>query len=153
MMTTEAPRTPQVDRDSGVSVLVGAAVAALVLGLVLSVVGAFAAGSAAALGALVGTALVVVVLAGSSLVVNLVAGIMPTAALMFALLTYTMQVVLMGLVFAALSASGLLDSTLDRSWLATAVIGGVAIWLVSQVLLVTRRRIPVYDLPSEASER
>ncbi|WP_193607487.1 hypothetical protein [Nocardioides lijunqiniae] len=152
-MTTEAPRTPQVDRDSGVSVLVGAAVAALVLGLVLSVVGAFAAGSAAALGALVGTALVVVVLAGSSLVVNLVAGIMPTAALMFALLTYTMQVVLMGLVFAALSASGLLDSTLDRSWLATAVIGGVAIWLVSQVLLVTRRRIPVYDLPSEASER
>ncbi|MCW2851624.1 MAG: putative synthase protein [Nocardioides sp.] len=153
MMTTEAPRPPQVDRDSGVSVLVGAAVAALVLGLVMSLVGAFAAGSAAALGALVGTALVVVVLAGSSLVVNLVAGMMPTAALMFALLTYTMQVVLMGLVFAALSASGLLDSTLDRSWLAAAVIGGVAIWLVSQVLLVTRRRIPVFDLPSEAGER
>ena len=153
MMTTEAPRTAQADRDSGVSVLVGAAVAALVLGLVLALAGAFAAGSEAALGALVGTALVVVVLGGSSLVVNLVAGIMPTAALMFALLTYTMQVVLMGLVFAALSASGLLDSTLDREWLAGAVIGGVVIWLVSQVLLVTRRRIPVYDLPHEGGDR
>ena len=46
-----------------------------------------------------------------------------------------------------------LDSTLDREWLAAAVIGGVAIWLVSQVLLVTRRRIPVYDLPSQGGER
>jgi ATP synthase protein I len=153
MMTTEAPRPPQVDRDSGVSVLVGAAAAALLLGLAISLVGALASGSEAALGALVGTALVVLVLAGGSLVVNLVAGVMPTAALMFALLTYTLQVGLMGLVFVVLSEAGLLDSTLDRSWLAGTVIGGTAIWLVSQVLLVTRRRIPVYDLPPQAGER
>ncbi len=153
MMTTEVPRTARADRDSGVSMLVGAAVAALVLGLLLSLVGAFAAGAAAAFGALVGTALVVVVLGGSSLAVNLVAGVMPTAALMFALFTYTAQVVLMGLVFAALSGSGLLDSTLDRTWLAAAVIGGTVFWLVSQVVLVTRRRIPVFDLPPQGGER
>lgn len=152
MMTTEAPRTGQVDRDSGTSVLVGAGAAVLVLGLLTALAGALTSGSAAANGSLVGTLLVVGVLGFGSFVVNVVAGVMPPAALMVALLTYTLQVVLMGLVFAALSGSGLLDTTLDRNWLAGAVIGGTAIWLVSQVLLATRRRIPVYDLPSEGGE-
>ncbi|MCD4526195.1 hypothetical protein [Nocardioides sp. cx-173] len=133
--------------------LVTAAAVVLVLGLLLSLVGALAQGSAAAWGAVVGTVLVLVVLGGSSLGVNAVAQVMPTAALMFALLTYTLQVVLMGLVFAVLSASGVLEETLDRAWLAGAVIGGTLIWLVSQIVLVTRRRIPVYDLPSKAGER
>lgn len=151
-MTTDAPRTGQADRDSGAAVLVGAGGAALVLGLIAAVVGAFASGRDAALGALVGTLLVVGVLGFGSFVVNVVAGLMPSAALMVAMLTYTLQVVLMGVVFAALSGSGLLDSTLDRRWLAGAVIGGTAIWLVSQVVLTTRRRIPVYELPSPVSD-
>ena len=41
-----------------------------------------------------------------SFVVNTVAALMPTAALLVALLTYTLQVVAMGLVFVALSGSG-----------------------------------------------
>lgn len=150
-MTTDAPRTGQADRDSGASVLVGAGGAALVLGLVAALVGAFVSGSEAALGALIGTLLVVGVLGFGSFVVNVVAGLMPAAALMVAVLTYTLQVVLMGLVFAILSESGLLDSDVDRGWLAGAVIGGTAIWLVSQVVLMTRRRIPVYDLPARAA--
>ncbi|WP_309649524.1 hypothetical protein [Nocardioides sp.] len=153
MMTTEAPRTGQVDRDSGVSVLLGAAAAAVVLGLVATAVGAVVSGSEAALGALVGTVLVVGILGFGSLAVNVVAGLVPTLALMVAMTTYVLQVVLMGMVFAALSGSGLLDTTLDRDWLAGAVIGGTAIWLVSQVLLTTRRRIPVYDLPTEGGAR
>lgn len=150
-MTTDAPRTGQADRDSGASVLLGAGGAALVLGLAAAVVGALVSGSEAALGALVGTLLVVGVLGFGSFVVNVVAGLMPAAALMVAMLTYTLQVVLMGLVFAILSRSGLLDSTVDRGWLAGAVIGGTAIWLVSQVVLTTRRRIPVYELPSQVT--
>ncbi len=153
MMTTEAPRTGQVDRDSGVSVLLGAAASAVVLGLLAVVVGALVSGSAAALGALVGTLLVVGILGFGSFVVNVVAGLVPTLALMVAMTTYVLQVVLMGLVFAVLSGSGLLDTTLDRGWLAGAVIGGTAIWLVSQVLLTTRRRIPVYELPTEGGAR
>ncbi|WP_341925888.1 hypothetical protein [Nocardioides psychrotolerans] len=152
-MTTEAPRTGQVDRDSGVSVLLGAAASAVVLGLLAVVVGALVSGSAAALGALVGTLLVVGILGFGSFVVNVVAGLVPTLALMVAMTTYVLQVVLMGLVFAVLSGSGLLDTTLDRGWLAGAVIGGTAIWLVSQVLLTTRRRIPVYELPTEGGAR
>lgn len=151
MMTTEAPRTGPTTRDSGVGVLVGAAASALLLGLLAALLGALVSGSAAAYGALVGTALVVGVLAFGSFVVNVVAGLMPAMALMVAMLTYGLQVVLMGLVFAALSSTDLLDSTIDREWLAGAVIGGTAIWLVSQVLLVTRRRIPVYDLPAPAA--
>lgn len=147
-MTTDTPRTGQADRDSGVSVLVGAGAAALVLGLAATLVGAVVSGSEAAFGALVGTLLVVGVLGFGSFVVNVVAGLMPAAALMVAMLTYTLQVVLMGVVFAALSRSGLLDSSIDRRWLAGAVIGGTAIWLVSQVVLTTRRRIPVYELPA-----
>lgn len=153
MMTTEAPRTGQVDRDSGVSVLLGAAASAVVLGLLAVIVGALVSGSAAALGALVGTLLVVGILGFGSFVVNVVAGLVPTLALMVAMTTYVLQVVLMGLVFAVLSGSGLLDTTLDRGWLAGAVIGGTAIWLVSQVLLTTRRRIPVYELPTEGGAR
>ncbi|MDI6909663.1 hypothetical protein [Nocardioides sp.] len=142
-MTTE---TNQVTRSSGTRVLLGATGGSLLAGLVLTVLGALVAGSPAALGALVGTALVVLVFAGGSFAVSEVARLMPAAALLVALLTYTLQVVAMALVFVALSGSGLLDETLARGWLAGAVIAGTAGWLVLQVTLATRQRIPAYDL-------
>ena len=77
---------------------------------------------------------------------------MPTAALLVALLTYTLQVVLMGLLFAVLAESGALDSALDAEWLGGTVIVGTLLWLTIQIVLTTRLRIPVYDLP-EAGER
>ena len=72
---------------------------------------------------------------------------MPTASLLVALLTYTLQVVLMGMVFVALSRSGLLGDTLHREWLAGVVIAGTFGWLLTQLVLTTRQRIPAYDLP------
>ena len=142
-MTTE---TNQVTRSNGSRVLLGATGGSLGAGLVLTAVGALAAGSPGALGALVGTALVVIVFAGGSFAVNEVAHVLPAAALLVALLTYTLQVVAMALVFVALSGSGLLDDTLARGWLAGAVIAGTAGWLVLQLALATRQRIPAYDL-------
>jgi hypothetical protein len=143
-MTTEITSAP---RDAGFPALVRAAVVSTGLGLVLVLVAALASGSAAAWGALVGTLLVVGVFAFGSFGVNLVARVMPTAALMFALLTYTLQVVVMGVVFAGLSRSGLLDDEIDRNWLAGTVIAGTVAWLAVHVLVATTRRIPVYDLP------
>jgi hypothetical protein len=143
-MTTE---TNQVTRASGFRVLVAATGGSLAAGLALSVLGALVGGSPAALGALVGTALVVLVFAGGSFVVNEVARLMPAAALLVALLTYTLQVLAMGLAFVALSGSGLLDETVRREWLAGAVIAGTAGWLALQIALATRQRIPAYDLP------
>ena len=148
-MTTESTHHT---RKSGVSVLLGTAAVTLVLGGITSGLGAAVGGSAAAYGALVGTALVVGVLAFGSFVVNVVAGLMPAAALLVALLTYTLQVVVMGLVFVALKGSGLLESTLDRRWLAGAVIAGTFGWIAAQIVLSMRARIPAYDLP-EAGAR
>lgn len=153
-MTTETAGTQEagpVTRSAGVTALVGATVAALVAGLVVSLVGALASGEPAAYGALVGTGFVVAIFAFGAFGVNVVATVMPAASLLFAMVTYTLQVVLMALVFVALSRSGALDSTLDREWLAGAVIAGAACWLLGQIVGATRARIPVYDLPSGAA--
>ena len=142
-MTTETmPHTP----FTGARVLVGAGVAALLTGLVTAVVGLFVDGSAAAVGALVGTVVMVVVFAGGALLVNAVAGALPTAALLVAVLTYTLQLALLGLLFGALVSSPTLAEHLDRRWLGIAVIAATFAWLVAQIVLTMRQRIPVYDL-------
>lgn len=146
-MTTESTQAPRGAAAPGsVTVLLGAAVAALVAGLVLALVGGTTAGTAAAFGAVAGTLLVVVVLAAGALTVGLVAGALPTASLLVALLTYTLQVLLLGLAFLALRDSGLLEGTLDARWVAGGVVAGTLVWLVAQVVLTVRVRIPVYDL-------
>lgn len=143
-MTTEpAPVTHR----PGPSVLARAALASLALGAAAVVAGALAQGSPAAYGAAVGTLVVVGVFGFGSFVVDTVATLMPTAALLVALLTYTLQVVAMGLVFVALSGSGLLGDELDREWLAGTVIAGTAAWVLCQIVLTMRARIPIYDLP------
>lgn len=142
-MTTETA-TPA--RDGGTRVLLRAALATTTVGLVLTLVAALTGGSAAAWGALIGTALVVLVFGFGAFTVNLVATVMPAAALLVALLTYALQVAVMALVFVGLSRSGLLEGTVDRTWLGGTVIAGTAAWLVVQVLLATTRRIPVYEL-------
>ena len=142
-MTTETP----LSRPRGSArVLLVTGLLALAIGAVLALVGALVDGSAAAYGALVGSGLAVAVLWGGATVVDLVAGLMPAASLLVAVLTYGLQVVLMGLVLLALGRSGLLDATVDRHWVGGSVIAVTATWLVAQITLTTRRRIPAYDL-------
>lgn len=149
MNTTATPRTT---RTGSASALLGAGLAVAATGGVATVLGALVSGSSAAYGAVVGTLMVVAVLGLGSMVVNVIAGAMPSAALLVALLTYTLQVVMMGLLFAVLAESGALDGTLDAQWLGGTVIVGTLLWLAIQIVLTTRLRIPVYDLP-EAGER
>ena len=125
--------------------------ASMGLGVVAVVAGSLVAGAPAAYGAAIGALIVLGVFGFGSFVVNTVAALMPTAALLVALLTYTLQVVAMGLVFVALSGSGLLGDTLDREWLAGTVIAGTLVWVVCQIVLTMRARIAIYDLP-EGSE-
>ncbi len=141
-----------ITRVSGVTLLLRSSAATLVLGGVLALVGAVVAGSAAAWGALVGTGLVVLVCAGGSLLVNAVAGILPSASLLVALLTYTLQVLLLLVAFLALERSGLLGGALDRIWVGGAAIAATLQWLVAQVALTLRSRIPAFDLGPEAGE-
>lgn len=141
-MTTEARPVP----DWGTAVLVRTACATTLLGLLAALLGALVSGSAAAYGALAGTVLVVGVFGFGTFTVNAVAAVLPTASLLVAVLTYTLQVVAMGLAFVILAESGALDDTLDRTWLGGTVIAGTMVWLGVQIALSTSRRIPTYDL-------
>ena len=141
-MTTET-RSPR--QAGGVRVLVGAALVALSVGLALAGIGAMVSGNPAAYGALAGTVLTTLVLFGGSLVVDLVAGVLPAASLLVALLTYTLQLVLLGVAFLALQRSEALRDLVDRAWVGFGVIAVTVAWMVAQILLTTRRRIPAFE--------
>ena len=145
MMTTE---TLHRTRDTGARVLLGAAAAATVVTLGAALLALLVDGSAAAGGALVGALLVLLVFGTGAFAVNAVASMMPAASLLVALLTYTLQVVLMGLLFWTLSTSGALGARVDERWLAGTVIAGTMVWLTVQIRQATRARIPAFDLPS-----
>ncbi|KRF15355.1 hypothetical protein ASG90_11630 [Nocardioides sp. Soil797] len=147
-MTTESKRITA----GGGSVLLGAAVGAFSLGLVASLIGALVSGSAAAYGALAGTVIVVLVFAGGASLVNLVAGINPAASLLIALLTYALQVLLIGMIFYVIADSGLVGDVLAAGWLAGAVIVGTIGWMVCQIMLATRLRLPAYELTDAGAQ-
>lgn len=150
-MTTDT-RTP----DRGLGVLIGTAAAAALLGLGLALVAGLVAGGSAALGVLAGLGLALSVFALGNLAVYLVAGVMPAASLLVALVTYTLQVVAMVALFALLTDSGVFRETLDRQWFGVAIIVVTVAWMIAQIVLTTRARIPAFDLTvrtQEAGER
>jgi ATP synthase protein I len=154
-MTTESHHLdphPGPRRRGSTSLLAGAALGTLVLGGVAALLGGLLDGRDAAYAAIVGTAVVVAVFGLGSLVVDRVAGALPSAALLVALMTYTLQVVLLAALFLALSGSGLLDHGLDRRWLAGTIIGGTFVWLLAHLVLAVRVRIPVYELPDPENQ-
>ncbi|WP_183100290.1 hypothetical protein [Nocardioides pelophilus] len=130
--------------------LVFAAAVTTVVGVLVVLVAALASGEAASYGALVGTAIALVVFSFSAFAVDAVARLMPVASLMVALLTYTMQVLLMLVVFVGLNRSGALDDTLDREWLGGSIIVGVLVWTFAQLTASAKERIPAYDTHDEA---
>lgn len=120
-------------------------------GLVTVTIAALAAGSAAALGAVVGFLLVLGFFGLGAALVNAVASVSPTASLLVALLTYTLEVVALGAVFVALRRSGALAETVDPGWVGSVVIAATLLWLVAQTIAEARSRQPIYD--EEASAR
>lgn len=122
------------------------------LGAVLGAVAAPVAGRPALLGVLVGTVLVAVVFAFGAVVVGAVARVAPATSLLVALLTYTLQVVLVGVFYVVVRAEGLLEGTLDAQWLSGTVIAGTLAWTATQIVLVTRSRQLAYELPESGAE-
>ena len=125
----------------------------LLLGVLAVVLAALVSGTPAAIGAAVGAAMVLVFFGFSALVVNVVASVSPSASLLVALLTYTLQVVLVGLVFVALRRSGDLGTTVDGNWVGGVVIAATVVWLTAQVVCVVRARQPLYDLPRDRPQQ
>ena len=152
-MTTESKQdTRQVHLAGTSSVLLGAAGAALVVGAVLAVSAWLLADAAAVRSALLSTLLVVVVIGFGVFVLHTVASIMPSATVLVALVTYSLQLVVLAAVVLGLARSGMMDETLDRRWFGGGVALSTLVWMVAQIVGFVRARIPLYDLP-EASAR
>jgi len=123
----------------------------LVAGLVAVVVGALASGSSAAAGAAIGAGMVLAFFGTGAAVVNAVASVSPALSLLVALLTYTLEVVSIGLVFVGLRRSGALETAVQGPWVGGVVIATTLVWVVAQIVSAVHSRQPLYD--EEASAR
>lgn len=142
-MTTESTRRP---RDPGVRVLGGVTVLAFGVAAVVTTIGALFSGAAAARGAASGAFSVAVVMAFGTYVVHVAAQAVPALSLLVALMTYALQIVMMGAFFLLLVRSDSLGSSVDGPWLVAGVVVASLTWSAAQIWLSSRARIPMYDL-------
>ncbi len=140
-MTTESkPRT-----RNGFSPLLVAVAAGAVAVLVLVVAASLTDGRAAVVGAATGGVLTLAVFALGIAAVGFVARLMPAASLLVALMTYLLQLLVLAVCVLAIDRAGVGEETLSRGWFAAGVIAVTMLWLVGQLVAVTRQRIPLYD--------
>ncbi|GAA1913510.1 hypothetical protein [Nocardioides marmoribigeumensis] len=121
-------------------------------GAVGVVVALLTAGGAAAAGVLVGVGLLVGFYVLGLVTMQVAAAVAPATSLLLALLTYTLQVVLLGLAFVALRGSGLLEGQVDARWLSGTVVVGTLVWTATLVRAATRERIPLYHTPADLAK-
>lgn len=146
-------REPGYGTTSVASVVRAALLWTLGVGVLAILVAWFVSGSSAAMGAGIGVALVCSFFFSSAVVLDVVTRLAPTASLLIALLTYTLNVVLIGLVFVSLNRSGAVRGAdgsggpIDAQWLGGSVIACTLVWMTSQIVFSMRARQLVYDLP------
>ncbi|MDR7251195.1 ATP synthase protein I [Nocardioides sp. BE266] len=143
-MTTESKQ----DTRRGLSPLLGALGAGAVAVLVLVLAAALASDRAAVAGAAGGGVLTLAVFALGVAVVTVVARLMPSASLLVALMTYALQLLVLGLCIAAIERADVGAEDLSRGWFAAGVIAVTLLWVTGQLVAATRQRIPAYELPS-----
>ncbi len=101
-----------------------------------------------ALGAVVGALMVVGFFGLGALTMSVVARVAPGLSLLVALLTYTLQVLMLGVVFWALTGSGATDGRLDPRWLGGTVVVATLAWTAVLVVREVMGRHLVYDVPA-----
>ena len=150
-MTTESKQdTRQVTRAAA-SPLLGAGLAGAAAVLVLAVVAVVVDGSPGLAGALVGGLLTLAVFAVGTTLVSAAARTLPAASLLVALLTYTLQLLVLAVAVGALERSGLAGEQLSRGWFAAAVIAVTCLWLAGHVRGALRQRIPAFEDASRSA--
>jgi ATP synthase protein I len=125
--------------------LLAAVAAGAVAVLVLVVAASLTEGRPAVVGAAAGGVLTLVVFALGIAVVGFVARLLPAASLLVALMTYTLQLLVLAPCVAAIERAGVGAETLSRGWFAAGVIAVTLLWLAGQLVAATRQRIPLYD--------
>ncbi|MGZ4475194.1 MAG: hypothetical protein ACXVWW_05770 [Nocardioides sp.] len=138
-------------RATSAGQLLVAASFAVVVGLLIGLGAELLSGHGALGAALAGAGIGIGVLFFGSFLVDLVASVMPAAALLVALLTYTLQLVLLLVLLIAIDHSHVFAAPAEARALATSVIGVVLAWTVAQIMLAVRRRTPVFDLPGQSA--
>lgn len=141
-MTTEGPAPRPAGTGVRVEGLGLAALAVLVTGSFFAGVAALVGGQAAALGAALGVLLVLGFFSFGAVSVNLVASLAPRVSMLFALMTYTLQVLLLALALIALARSDLAPATIDPQWLGGAVLMGTLVWISSLIVGTLRAGVP-----------
>ncbi|MGN0065892.1 MAG: hypothetical protein ACI379_16780 [Nocardioides sp.] len=146
-MTTESKQ----DAPRGLSPLLGATAASVVLGLLVVLAAALVDGAPGARGAAAGAVITLVTFGWGTGVVSAVSRVMPSASMMIALLTYALQIVLMGV-----SVKIVIDASDDgarfsHGWLVVGVVTLALGWMAAQVWCTVRLRTLAYDLPSSAA--
>ena len=145
MTTTARPQQgPPGGRTSRVLVAAGLCVVAAVA--LATLLGWLLDDRPGGLGALVGGAIALGFFLFGSSVVNAATRMAPQAALLIAMTTYTLQVVLVAVVFYALDSSGAVGDTIAGGWLAGGVVAATVAWTVGQLVFSSRARVPVYDI-------
>lgn len=145
-MTTTARPEQRQPVGSSARVLLVAALCVVVVVMLAAVVAGLVAGSAGALGALVGGSIAWAFFVFGSVVVTVATRAVPASALAIALMTYTLQVALVALVLSVLAGSGAVGTTLAAGWLAAGVIVATVGWTAGQLVASARARIPAYDI-------
>ncbi|HET6561256.1 MAG TPA: hypothetical protein VFG72_05225 [Marmoricola sp.] len=141
-MTTEPPPREPLPRPSlGVAGLRPALVVTLAVAAVATGAAALLGGREQVNGALVGAAMVGGFFLFGTVSTGLAAAYAPRVALFVALLTYTLQVVLLGVVLVGLTRSGAIATSVDVSWLAGVIIAGTLAWMAALVVHALAREV------------
>lgn len=151
MMTTATPASNRTARPYGVAALGAAVLASVVAGVVTAVLALALDGSTGLIGALAGAGIALLVLATGFALVDMVSGLVPAFSMIFALLTYSFQVVVLAGVLAVLRSADDIDATLTPGWFAAGVIVVALAWSVCLVWHAMHARVPLYDLPGDSA--
>lgn len=145
-MTTTARSSRRQSPTRTPRVLAGAAAGLVAAVAFATLVAALTAGRPAALGVALGGSVALAFFLFGSGTVMVATRIAPQASLLVALMTFTLQVVLVAAVFATLGSSGAVGSTISAPALAIGVLVAAGAWIVGQLVAHARIRVPVYDL-------
>lgn len=129
-----------------VRILRGAAVPAGVVGLLVTAVSGVLAGGKGAMGALFGALLVAAFFSVGHVVIAWASRTSPVAMMGVAVLTYTVKVLLLGLVLVTFEDT----RAFDRRAFAAAIAVCTLVWVVAQVRAFSRQRL-LYVEPSDST--
>lgn len=145
-MTTETPLTRTTPRGAE---LVGAALVGLAGTLLVAVLALVLTGGDARIpstvGVMAGGSIALVFFLGGAFLVNAVATVQPQLTMMFALLTYTLEVVLLLVVFAALDRNQVFATQAEKGWVVAGLLVATMAWTVGHIRATTRLRIPAFE--------